>query len=713
MDVRWGDWLVAVLFSLAGVICCWLSVLQGAGLVGGDTYPYFLPQKQFMSEEFAAGRIPLWHDRTALGYPLLAESQGGIFYPAALLLFPLDAHQAYHLSFLLHYWLAGVFAWRFARSEGLQNVAALFASLVFVYSWFPARASLEWSIIGGVWFPFCLWQTQRLLQRPSLIRFTGCVAGFALHLLAGHFALAFITQLTCLLLAARAVVSGSGSGTRRSVAGLVPLAIICAFLTTAIQVLPTLELQRISQRDGTFSVFNVGYGHMPPFYLTQTIAGWSYWHSPELLATAAVQRLTALVDTPTNAVEAHFYPGLIPLTLCLMLCRLRIRYRLRNRAWKFWLLVGALGLVYATGCLLPLTGRLPGFAWFMGPGRYTMASTMAVAVLSGMVIDQFAHRRSLLVQLIMLVLLSVPAFIDTRWSTAVVSDAKPVRNPPWEGLQDSWIAERLAAESEQGEVRLFAPGPNIGNLFGVSSVPQYLGIGPSAYFSTEFALEGAVADSVEPFPSSEQMTKLQQLSVTHILTEEQLLNPSPGIELVHEAPDAFLNRVWGRGDRPCWLYRLSDTRPRIRAEPADALVSLTYERRPNLLQAEIELSKSARLIWAELDYPGWTVEVSTAGAAVESSYRDSNPEADDMLPLREVELSAGRQLVRWEYRPRSFLLGWQISGVMVVLLGVGCAVELRRAGRESIVTVQPGTGGRSGEPGSATDHPFSRQQYGE
>ncbi len=687
MDVRWREWLLAALFSLTCVICCWSSLIQGAGLVGGDTYPYFLPQKQFMCEEIAAGRIPLWHDRTALGYPLLAESQGGIFYPATALLYVLDAHQAYHISFLVHYWLAGILAWRFARSEGLHNTASLFAALVFVYSWFPARASLEWSIIGGVWFPFCLWQTQRLLQQPSFIRFAVCVAGFAVHLLAGHFALAFITQLTCLLLAIRAVVAGSGSVNQRRVAILVPLAIACGLLTAAIQLLPTLELQRVSQRDGTSTVFKVGYGHLPPFYLTQLLAGWSYWHTPELLTTAAVQRLTSLVDAPTNAVEAHFYPGLIPLGLCLMLFRYRMRHRLRNRSWRFWFLVGTLAVAYATGCFLPLTGRLPGFAWFMGPGRYTMASTMAVSIVSGMVIDQFVHRRSLVVQMLLLLSLSVPSFLDMRWSTAVVSDAKPVNNPPWEGLEDSWLAEVLAAENEQSEVRLFAPGPNIGNLFGVSCVPQYLGIGPAAYYSEEFALQGAVAGAAETFPSPEQMQKLLQLSVTHILTEDVLQDPAPEIELLHASPDSFLNRVWGRGDRPCWLYRLRNPQARIRVEPSEAIVSLTYQRQPDLLQADIELREPARLIWAELDYPGWQISSGSDQQPGESPPMDSAQAADSILPLREVQLQAGRQTVRWEYRPRSFLLGWQISGVMLVLLSIGCVMERRRGKRRSTVVL--------------------------
>jgi len=150
---RISQWLLAVCVGLLLLCWQWPRLLTGGGLVGGDTYPYFFPQKQLLAEEIAAGRIPLWHDRTALGYPLLAESQGGIFYPPTQVLYRwLPVHTAYHVGFLLHYWGAYVATWRYARSQGLRQWSSLLAALVFVYGWFPARSSLEWSIIGGVWF---------------------------------------------------------------------------------------------------------------------------------------------------------------------------------------------------------------------------------------------------------------------------------------------------------------------------------------------------------------------------------------------------------------------------------------------------------------------------------------------------------------------------------------------------------------------------------
>jgi len=683
------------------VFLCWRPLFYGGGLVGGDTYPYFLPQKQFIGEEFSAGRLPLWHDRTSLGYPLLAESQGGVFYPASVLLLFLDAHTAYHVSFLLHYWLAVIIAWRFARAQGMQNTAAVFTAIVFVYSWFPARASLEWSIIGAVWLPMCLWQTQRLLESPSWSRFFGCAVAFATHLLAGHYSLAFITQLSCFMLVARTMWlqcrHGRGLMLVRSL--IPPIAITSAFLLAAVQVLPTLELKQISQRDGSgeSSVFQPGYGHLPPLYLTQIVGSWWYWHSPEILASEAVQKLPAFVESATNPVEAHFYPGIIPLLLTLMLLSSRVRYRLQRRAWKFWLLLTVLGLTYATGALIPLTHRLPGFSFFMGPGRYTMISTLGVATAAGFVLDQICARRSTFQKLLLLVLLGTVAFVDVRWSTQTVSDAVVVQNPPWNGLQESWIAETLRSEGGNSRVRLLAPGPNIGNLFGVSSLPQYLGIGPAAYFSEELELVGPEANPEETYPSVEVLAKLQYLSVTHILATEEIRNPDDQLVLVRSGPDTFLNRVWGRGDSPCWLYRIEDSEDRIRIVPRDAAGKFIVRRTPQRFEAEVEMLEAGTLVWSELAYPGWESEVIAIDESGKATSLQATDSAQAETLLRTLALPEGTLRVIWEYRPGSFVRGAVVSfASFSLLMGfvIAAAIRKKKCSQESVEPVGVAMAGR-------------------
>ncbi|MCA9060417.1 MAG: YfhO family protein, partial [Planctomycetaceae bacterium] len=373
-QVTRNQWGGAVFVGLALAVVIWRDLLTGGGLVGGDTYPYFFPQKQVLADAFAHGEIPLWHDRTGLGYPLLAESQAGVFYPSNQVLYRLfDINRAYNFSIVLHYWAAFVATWRFARSQGVSSAAALLSAVVFVYGWFPARLSLEWSIIGGFWFPLCLWLTDRWLRQPSFRRLLLLAAAMALHLLAGHFTLAFITQLTCLLFVMirtwQMATQDEKNASRvtavlRSVAGIV-CAIALAGILAAVQILPTLELRSLSQRDGEESEFNPQYGHVPPVYVTQLVASWWYWHSADVVSQQLFKQPSLLkAAADTNAVEAHLYFGLAPLALIGLGLLTGLRQKSRRQMAWCWGLLGILALIYAFGWLVPLTRHLPGFGFF-------------------------------------------------------------------------------------------------------------------------------------------------------------------------------------------------------------------------------------------------------------------------------------------------------------------------------------------------------------
>lgn len=686
----WGQWLLAVVVGCLLTSYVWIGLLRGGGLNGGDTYPYFFPQKQLMAEEMKAGRIPLWHDRTALGYPLLAESQAGVFYPSNQILYRvLDVHTAYHVSFLLHYVAAFVFSWRFIRTQRLSNPASLLAAGVFVFGWFPARASLEWSIIGGVWLPIALWRTDSWLQQPSRRNFAILAIVLAVHLLAGHFTLAFITQLACL----GYCVLRSPRGLLRQTAPVFG-AIMLSGALAAVQLLPTLELRAHSQRGSEQKAFDPGYGHMPPMYMTQLIASWWYWHTPEVIESREMLKLNVLQSSAdTNAVEAHLYVGLIPLVLVLTLANPNVRRRLPESLFLRWMIIAAVGLMYSFGWLVPLTRYLPGFGFFMGPARYSILTTLGLAILAGASLDAVTRRSSVWSKAILVTVVGCLTLVDVTWSSRAVCDAVIVSDPPWNGLKDSWLAETLQKENQQYPVRLMTDAKNIANLYGVSSVPQYLGLGPSEYFSEEFKLQTKPESDAAVFPDAGQIMRLRNLAVTHVLTTDPVSALSPELELVHAAPDAFLNRVWGRGNAPCYLYRFRDlpsfvtpepilpapvsggnvtfpAEPSAKTdeqEPPTAVINVgQIKRTPVVVEFDAELSQAGYIRLADLMFPGWTVEVDGKPETGASSYG----------LRRIVKVPAGKHHVRWSYSPRSFQLGWITS--LVTLIGVTVVAWPRR-----------------------------------
>lgn len=473
-----GRWWVAVGASLVLTFVFWGDLWQGGGLIGGDTYTYFYPQKVYFAERLADGEFPLWNRLAGHGYPLIAESQTGALYPCNVVLYRfLDVTTAYNTVQISHYLLVFLFTWLYARRMDLSPRAALFAALVFTYSWFPFRISLEWAVVTGAWLPAALWCAESFLQTRWWRYAIGLACVLALQMLAGHFNLAFITQLLLVvyipgrLWFARKNIPQKTS--RKRALLFCGGALFFGFALAAVQLLPTLELKRQSQRAEVGGAHDPGYGHTPVWYWSQAVAPWS-WYG---LGIDINERLPD--DAPrTNDIEAHLYFGLFPLAL--LVCALFDRSLFQERDMLLWFLVGIAALIYTTGRLLPVTTHLPGFSFFMGPGRYSIVTTLAVAMIAARVLDRWMDRLTR-PQREALFLTAMAATGTDLWIVAsLVPNAVVVEHPPVEFIEQSAVRRVLRAEPQP--TRLFCRGPNLPTLLGTASTPQYLGIGPAAYF---------------------------------------------------------------------------------------------------------------------------------------------------------------------------------------------------------------------------------------
>ena len=361
----------------------------------------------------------------------------------------------------------------------------------------------------------------------------------------------------------------------------------------------------------------------------------------------------------TNQVEAHLYVGLIPLGLVFCLLQYSVRRRLQDTNWQIWILLSGIAVIYGFGWLVPVMKHLPGFGFFMGPARYTIITTMGLAIVAGLVLDSLLRRKSSSMQFVITALIAAITLPDLLASgDAPVCDAQIVPTPPIAGLPESWIAAEVAKEPG---ARLLAPGPNVGNLFGVSCVPQYLGLGPAEYFQNDASFDMIPGDVDSEFPVNAEVLRMRDRGITHLLTQEAIAKLSRDLDLVAAAPDSFLNRVWARGNATCYLYRLTSATGRIVAEPKSALTSFTWvERRPSRQVFTVALSKNAVVTANELMFPGWQVKVDEADAVATSSrgFR------------RSVQVSAGQHTIEWTFRPRSFVLGAVVSGMMLIAVCV-------------------------------------------
>ena len=386
--------LIAGATAVALTVLFWEPLWHGGGFVGGDVYSYYLPQKVVYAEALCSGELPLWNNRAGHGYPLVAESQTGPFYPLHLLLYrTLGVNTAYNVNHLVHYAIAFLFTWLYCRRIGLGGFASGLAAIVYVYGWFPPRACWEWAIIGGAWLPAALWCVEAFLGSRQWRYAILLSVVLALQLLAGHFNLAFLTQLLLIgYIPLRLVFSADGprerSLSQRGLsAGLLMAAMLFGFALSAAQLLPTLELKKLSQRATVGADHNLAHGSIPPRYWSQMAAwhwsrdtGLEHWYSPFVNRDAQLQKSEDWLGAPTNQVEAHLYFGLIPLGLALI--GLVAGWCQRDRLTTAWTLLGFAALLYTPGWLLPVTSLLPGFNFFQGPGRFGIVTTFAVAVIA-------------------------------------------------------------------------------------------------------------------------------------------------------------------------------------------------------------------------------------------------------------------------------------------------------------------------------------------
>lgn len=634
----------------------WPTLWLGGGLVGGDIYPYFYPQKQFYADALRAGELPLWNNRTGHGYPTVGESQTGVFYPFHVLYALCDLTTAYNVVQLMHYTLAFLMCWLLARRWGLAVLPACLAAVVYTYGWLPTRMCVEWAALGAAWFPAALWCGESFLQTARRRYLVALSLVLAVQMLAGHFHLAFITQLTLVTyLALRLVWRSNGVASnllarKTSTAATCGIAILLGFGLAAIQLGPTWELKQLSQRVALGDEHDPGYGFIPWWYLGQLVLPWSYYAPGISLATAAG-------GPRTNSVEAHLYCGLIPLILAG--CGIFYRHNLADPRRCVWWLLGALSVVYATGTLMPVAKYLPGFGFFNGVGRYGIVFNLAIGLLAGEALQRLLGPRRTWTAIGGMLAVLILATGDVWMVSRMVQHTFQVPKPPLRYLATSPIREELAGAS--GPVRLFSRGANLPNLLGVASTPVYLGIGPQAYFDPRWKMPEPLPYDISPTPA--QIAWLRRAGVTHILSFTALNPDSWPATLLVATPDPFLNRAWGRApNEPLFLYELDGSQGRVYwAQPGPSATAQITDYQANSVRIDIDSPTEGTLILTDLDWPGWRVQIDGQPAvAIQND--------ETFAPYRAVRVPAGPHTVTWIYRPLSLWIGGLCSTLSLVLL---------------------------------------------
>ena len=109
--------------------------------------------------------IPLWNPYAFSGTPMLANFQGGVFYPFNLLFFILPFYSSWSIYIFLEPLLSCLFLYLYLRNLKLDKLPSLFGSVVFAFSGFSI-AWMEWGNIlhTALWLPLILLATDKIIS---------------------------------------------------------------------------------------------------------------------------------------------------------------------------------------------------------------------------------------------------------------------------------------------------------------------------------------------------------------------------------------------------------------------------------------------------------------------------------------------------------------------------------------------------------------------
>ena len=151
-----------------------------------DPVLQFQPWLEFNRREIRAGRLPLWNPYAGCGAPHLANGQSAVFDPFHAIAYLGRLPDAYAPMAAARLWVAGIGMFLLAGHWGLGRWGRWFAGLVYPFSGFQVVWLLYPVTNVAIWFPWVVWASDRVLDRPSPRRVGLMAIVVGCCLLGGH-----------------------------------------------------------------------------------------------------------------------------------------------------------------------------------------------------------------------------------------------------------------------------------------------------------------------------------------------------------------------------------------------------------------------------------------------------------------------------------------------------------------------------------------------
>jgi hypothetical protein len=151
-----------------------------------DLYMQMIPWRAAVRSSLARGEWPLWNPHMLCGSLLAANMQSAPYDPLQIVSLLLPQPQALTFGAAMTFFLAGLFAFAFARSLGLGDTASLIGAAAYMFSAMLAFF-VAWPL-GRAWalFPFLLTGVRMVVHETTVRAAAVLTSAFVMILIVGH-----------------------------------------------------------------------------------------------------------------------------------------------------------------------------------------------------------------------------------------------------------------------------------------------------------------------------------------------------------------------------------------------------------------------------------------------------------------------------------------------------------------------------------------------
>lgn len=677
-----------------------------------DIWDLNFPYKFILSEALKSNRLPVWNPQIGSGFPVLGEGQTGIFNLNNLLLFRIFSPvTAFNLGLAVSFAICAVGMYIFSRRIGISRSAALLAAIPYSFSGFFVTHISHFVLLQSAgYLPLVMVGSDLLMRGEKLTGFLVTAFFLSQQLFGGFSQMSFITILFACSYALYLVMTKSSNFKRLF---LLFAAISFSFLLSAVQILPTEELSRISQRGKGLSVTDLLLYKYP-------LNNFITFLKPFALGDPQIGTYPHFQDNGGSLFwETSGYLGIIPIILFFLspLFFGKIKY------FWFWILAAGTSMMLMIGTQGPLylLLLLPPFSLFRFPSRFLLVFTFTIATVSALTLDRLL--RNIRIKNKISIMIFVIAAIDIFSVWGYYHPVIPYRNfiSPPESVRE---LRRLSAErifvykttarmfdefesSQSGKIARYLSYrndlvPNSNTLWGISSVDFYPSHYPQrlSYVSHLFGNQYQAESLLETALAPDLLKMLDIKSVSHILSPVPLTNSQLRLKSKLSLPNLVNQKlfIYENQDRLPFITAYEDVRysktlekfaemfaaadfderrtaiiedENIRFASAAAQLQFKYnliQKKDTFISFDVELSRNALISVSQTYYPGWTAYIDNQKSRI--------------IPVNLVNqgfpVPAGRHRIKLKYEPWSLYTGFFISGLSYSILLLLLILRIRR-----------------------------------